>query len=193
MKISSQSTGRKKVIIVAIISCALLLTGVAAAYHYHVGPFSSSATSSVDLNPATDEQKKSGTTSKQQSIESSDNKQGVTGSDQPPAPAAQPDGSKSKVETIITAANQNGATLQIRSLISTVTNDGTCTLALTNSSSQQIVKTSGVQALSTSSTCKGFDIPTSDLSIGEWQAVISYESNTLTGTTSSKSIDIKAQ
>lgn len=100
-------------------------------------------------------------------------------SEQPPAPTPQPSG-KSKVTAAITAANQNGSTVQIRSIIYSVTSSGTCTLTLTKGSSI-VTKTAPVQAISSSSTCQGFDIPSSELSAGQWQIVLHFENDSLTG------------
>lgn len=67
-----------------------------------------------------------------------------------------------------TATNQSGSTIYIRSLIANaITNNGSCTLTLTNGSNTS-VQTSGTQALADSSTCKGFNIPSSTLPTGTW-------------------------
>lgn len=87
--------------------------------------------------------------------------------------------------TTITAANQNGGLLQIRSLISALSNSGVCELTLSKGT-KTITKTIGVQANANSSTCKGFDIPTSELSSGDWnitlKVTIGTQSSTATKT-----------
>lgn len=105
------------------------------------------------------------------------------GSDKPPSPAPQTGSDKKTVEVLITAANQNSGVLQVRALISTVVNTGNCTLTLTKSG-QTVTKTADTQALSSTSTCKGFDIPVSELSSGSWQLNLIYENDSLKGTAS---------
>lgn len=92
----------------------------------------------------------------------------------------QSNNSKSAVTVGITAANQNDATVQIRTIIYTPTNTGSCTLTLTKGSTK-ITKTASVQALPSSTTCKGFDIPISELSAGKWQIMLHFENTELTG------------
>lgn len=87
---------------------------------------------------------------------------------------------KSDVTVGITAANQNGATIQVRTIIYTTTNTGSCTLIFTKGGTK-VTKTASVQALPSSTTCKGFDIPTSELSAGKWQIALHFENTELTG------------
>lgn len=189
MKILPQKMSRKKVFTTCAAIAVVFLGVTAFAYHYQTWPFhTDNNPSTINLTPATSDQKKAGEATKQNSLESS--KQNLSGSDQPPAPTPQPGSSKSSVEVTITAANQNNATLQIRTLISAVVNDGSCTLTLANNSGKNLTYTASVQPLSTTSTCKGFDIPTSDLSPGSWSMTVVYNNDTLTGS-ASKTITIK--
>lgn len=89
----------------------------------------------------------------------------------------------------ITAANQNVDTLQIRTLIESFTDSGTCKLTLSNGT-QTIVRTVSVQATVNASTCRGFDIPLSELSAGEWTITIAISLSTQ-NTTLTKTITIK--
>lgn len=69
----------------------------------------------------------------------------------------------------ITSINTSTDPIQIRSIISgAVSNSGNCTLELIKGDII-ILKTSETYALPSSSTCKGFDINKSELSIGLWQ------------------------
>lgn len=130
----------------------------------------------------TEEQNKNGQQIKSQSLENSGSSKITSGSDQPPSPTQQSDG-KNVVEIIITAVNQTSVSLQIRLLISTLDSNGVCTLALQNKiiPSSVITLTSGAQAMSNTSTCKGFDIPINEITKGDWQATINYETTTLKG------------
>lgn len=134
---------------------------------------------SINYQPPTEEQKKAG----------DDIKQNSNNSDQPPAPTPVPGTNKSQIEMTITAANQNGSMFQLRSLIYAIAGDGTCTLTLSKGG-QVVTKTAEVQALASTSTCKGFDIPTSELSPGTWSAALKFENETLTATTSKTDIVI---
>ena len=128
-------------------------------------------TNGIDYSPATTEQQQSGS-----QVKSSGS------SDTPPAPTTIPGSDKKNVQIIITSANQNGTILQIRSQIGAVEDTGTCTLLLTSTGQTDITKTANAQALANTSTCQGFDVPTSELSNGLWHISISYSSSTLTGT-----------
>lgn len=147
---------------------------------------------STNYNPPTAEQKKAGSNVKLNTTSNpgSATKPGASGSpsDTPPAPTPQPNG-KSLVNVSITSANQNGSMLQIRAVIDTVTSSGTCTLTLSGGG-KTVTKTSGVQNLPSTSTCKGFDVATSELGSGTWTASLTFENSTLIGKTS-KTIAVK--
>lgn len=100
------------------------------------------------------------------------------GSDHPSKPVTDPKENKKIASLVISAVNQNDGVLQIRTLIGALTEEGSCTLTLTKDS-KTLTQTVGVQPTSSSTTCKGFDVPVSQLSPGEWQAVITFENSTL--------------
>lgn len=128
----------------------------------------------VDLGSATTDQQQAGKDIKKETVDSNN---------QPtPSPGA-------NIPVIISAASQNGSTLQVRSLIQSVISDGTCSLELSHNG-QKVTKSSGVQAMSSSSTCQGFDIPTSELSPGTWtiQLMISAKEGAGAAT---RSVDIQ--
>lgn len=181
MKISSRTNGQRNLAIAGLLALALVGGAVAAAYHYQLGPFKKSTPpNSINLAPPTADQKKAGDAAKQNAVQPAA-KSTPSGSDQPPAPVPQTGTSKNRVNVTITAANQTSSSYQIRALIEAVADNGTCTLTLTSSGGQSIVRTAGVQPLSTTSTCKGFDVPLSDLSPGTWNLLLSYDSPTLAG------------
>ncbi len=187
MKIIKQKS--KKTLIIIIAAAVVLLTGSSAfAYFNKLGPFSSSQNPNVNTKAATKEQQDAGQQVKQEKADE-DAKSKPSGSDQPAAPVPQPSG-KSTVTVSITAANQNSGMLQIRNLIEAVDSTGTCTLTLTKSGSTTVTKTAGVQALASSSTCQGFNIPVSELSKGTWNIDLLFENSTLKGT-ASKTVDIQ--
>lgn len=188
MKINKKIGSSKKKLIILGVSAVVLVIALLFFYLYKSqgslfgwAPFKKTS-SSINYEAPTDDQKKTGTATKENSINTEDSsKPNSSGSDQPPAPVSQPNG-KSKVDIAITTADQYGSTLRVRSDISTVTSSGTCTLTLTKSS-QTVTKTAGVQALPSSTTCQGFDVPTSELSPGTWQLTLHFESNELVADT----------
>lgn len=128
------------------------------------------------------QQKAAGEQTKSNAVDASNGK--AEANDTPPAPQPIEGTSKSSVGVTMTASAQNGSMYQMRFQIDSPTTDGTCTLTLTKGSST-VTKTANVQALAKISTCQGFDIPVSELSPGQWGAHLSYESSTLTGSTTS--------
>jgi len=187
MKITTQKSKKKLIIILTIVAIVIIGGGTVAAYVGKWGPFSSSESSKVNLKPATKEQQETGEKIKQSNADNAvQNK--PTGSDQPPAPVPQTNG-KSTVSVSITAANQNGTLLQVRSLIETVAN-GMCTLTLSRPGASVITKTADVQPLASSSTCQGFDIQTSGLSKGTWNMNLTFENSTIKGN-ASRTVDIQ--
>ena len=189
----------KKLIIAS--SVVILLVAGALTYVYSlngslfgwkVSKNTTSDNNKINYGPATSEQQKSGTQTKSDSVNNNSDpaKPTTNSSDTPPAPTPVPDSSKKSVLVAITAANQSGANFQIRTQINTVSDTGTCMLTLTKTGQPTVTKTAGVQAYASISTCKGFDVAVSELSLGTWQASISYDSSDLTGHIST-SITIK--
>jgi hypothetical protein len=180
-----RSKNKVKVLSLSI-AAVILLAGMAAAaaFYFKVGPFS------VDpsLNPPTREEKATGKDIKQQTVDQ-DSKGSQTGSDPSPSPKPIPGTSKSSVGADITAVNQDTAYLHIRMLIQAVTSSGTCTLTMSGPQQGSYSNTVEVQALPSTSTCKGFDIPLSKLSKGTWTINIKFSNSTLTAS-ASKSVVI---
>lgn len=126
--------------------------------------------------PATKEQKDEGVRVKESTVVSTNQKAGSK-SDTPTTPVLQPVG-KSTVDLTITKKDSANNFLQIRTVIGTLTNSGSCTLTLSRNGFS-IVKSTAVQALVSESTCTGFDVPLSDLAAGVWSVDIHFENNSL--------------
>lgn len=186
MKINTyKKSSSKKSTVAVIIAVVLILTLAAGSFIYVYAfdgnlfgwtkPNDSSQNNQNDINYdlPTEEQAESGTSIKENSI--NDNTDSTT--------------STPSIDISITAASQNDSMLQIRALIPVVTSNGSCTLTLT-AGSEVVTKTSEVQALSNASTCKGFDIPTSELSKGTWNIEVKYNNDSQIGTALGK-VDIK--
>lgn len=192
MKIKTRNKSSKaKTIIISLIVALLLITSVALyLYAFNGNLFGWSPNSKIDQNSSidydkpTDDQKEAGNATKENSTnnESDPTKPVVGGSDQPQAPIPQENG-KGKVDITITSSSIDNGTLQIRSIISAVTNSGTCALTLSKDG-KVVTKTAPVQALANSSTCQGFNIATNELSPGTWSLTLHFENATLMADTS---------
>jgi hypothetical protein len=188
MKINKPQN-KKTLMIIAAVAVVILVGLGASAYFNKWWPFTSSNSSTINTAPATKDQQEAGQKVKQTNADQDADNSKPSGSDQPSAPVTQPNG-KSTVTVSITAANQNGATLQIRSLIEAVNSDGTCTLTLSRAGYSSVTKTANVQPLASSSTCQGFDIPTAELSKGSWNVRLVFESSSLKGE-ASRTVEIQ--
>lgn len=178
MYIKIKKNPTKKILVTLLILIALAVLGY---FLYTRFISSKDNTSTINLAPPTSQQQQAGVQTKQNALDTSSTNPKTSGSDQPPQPTPIPNSSKSNVQVEITAANQNGATFQVRTLISAVVNDGTCTLTLQKAGYNTVTMTATTQALASTSTCKGFDIPTSQLAAGTWHLTVSYDNPTLTG------------
>lgn len=98
-----------------------------------------------------------------------------------PAPTETP-GSGDSVAVVITYASwePESAAVEVGAYVAAVDASGTCTLTLTQAGRAQ---TQTIDALADASTmsCGGFLIAGSDLSAGTWDAVVSYTSTQLSG------------
>ena len=88
----------------------------------------------------------------------------------------------STVPMSITTATVNDNTLQERALIEYITSDGSCTITMQGPNGATYTAASEVASLPSSTTCKGFDIPTSKLAPGKWAITMTFTHDTITGT-----------
>lgn len=145
-------------------------------------PFTSnnSEPSTSGNNPPSKEQVNSGASIKESSLKDG----GTSGSDQPATPVTQTDG-RQLVQLDITGVNKLDTVTSVGVLISTLDQNGTCNITVTSTSGDILYSSSvGVQAMSNTSTCKGFDIPNSSLSSTKYSIVVSYSSSNKYGTAS---------
>jgi hypothetical protein len=178
----------KKIILVFVILFLLLTGYTLTAYGFKFWPFTKN-----QFTEATEEQKTAGNNIKEKSLEnttegsgdkkSSPQSKTPRGSDPSPAPTPSPNGGKSTVVVSITAAtvDKSAATLYVRSLIQTISSNGTCTLSMRHSSGRTYSNSAGSQAGPSTSSCKGFNVPLSELTPGKWTITIHYEDATVTG------------
>lgn len=140
--------------------------------------------STVNYDPPTQEQKDEGLAAKEAFINKhySDMGKKDTNGNTPSAP-------NKDVSIIISSTSQTSDIAQIRTTIQT-TSSGSCTLAMTISGGKTVTREAETQNLGSYSTCKGFDIPLSELQAGTWDVTIKYENATESGTTNQQ-VEIK--
>ena len=166
----------------SVLAVALIIGAVSAAYALKIPPFTQRENSTINLDKPTNEEIQTGNDIKNEV--NGDNSQ--TGSD-PALPPEEITGSDNKsVNVEITASNIEDSILRVRTLIQYVTATGNCTLTLTGPQQKVYTQTATVQALPSSSTCRGFDIALSNLSSGEWKIELSFADNNIIGSSSSK-------
>ena len=173
-------TSKKKLILIVALVIAVILGGVAYLYRDNLGITGSQETpSNIDYSPPSDEEREGEKTAEQQTENSG------TSDNQTNSP-----GAHTSVGVEITSANQNGDTLQIRTLVQLVTNDGTCTVTLTKEGSDSVKKSAAIQAATTYSVCQGFNISTSDMAPGTWNIALTFENSSHSGSATG-TVDIK--
>lgn len=185
MKINKQTNNISKTGLTALITIFFVSSSVAAYYYVNREPAGS--TDEVNYSEPTDAQKKAGDQAKKQTIE---NDTSADASSPPTVDSLQDPklqgndttrySQDSSIKTKITAATVEDGTLYIRNTIDGIYQQGSCKLTLTKGS-RTVAKTAGIQALPQSSTCKGFNIPTAELSNGIWNITITITINGKTG------------
>ncbi len=186
MKIKKSHSTKKVIILSALLFLIIGVVGLIAYYSLTPTESPSNAGTTTDQNDTTPTEGRSVNPTIPDAKEET-----VTSPDQPssdpvpePTPSTESDG-KSTVGMEITAANQNDSTVTIRTLIEAITSLGTCKLIIKAVDSGKTYQASaGVQALPSSSTCKGFSVPVSELGTGQWNIAVTYESNDLKGSSS---------
>lgn len=190
MKQKTNKSNPKKVTLLIVLS-VLTLAAALVIYLYVFGgsfqnwsPGASQESSLTDdsLNndvdsPATPSQIDDGTSIKEESINK--DKQGGTSS-------------SADVQVKITQATQNAdlTGLRVRVVIQRLTSSGQCKLTVQSGSTTKVY-TASVQALASTSTCKGFDIPRNELSPGQWNISVVYSDGKYSGSDSINSIEVK--
>ena len=185
MKINTHKSSSPRKSTVAIIVALMLIIAVAAGSFVYVYAFNGNLfgwsnqtqqktddADGVNYEAPTEEEVTTGSSIKQDSIEN--NKTSTP---------------SSSLDLSITALNQTSDTLRVRVLIPSIVSSGTCTASLVKGS-LLVSRSVETQALSNASTCKGFDIPLSELAAGKWNITVNFENETQKGTTSS-TVEIK--
>ena len=186
MQIQRKNVSRKKLVIIAL--AALLLVGgtAAALYATNMWPFTKNADTEVnkiDLSKPSEEAKETGESIKKQNTDSQDKVD--NSSDRAVAPETS-DGSKAASGLRITSASQNDDQVVIRILIPVLTGSGTCELTMDGPNGAIFNSSASVQALSSSSTCEGFNVPTAQLANGTWKITVELNNEKLSGSDTSE-------
>lgn len=172
-----QKKSSKKIIILTILLAVIIFAGICFVYIYTKNNKDSNGVpnnSEQDLKKTASELDKN----PNQQNAANDQKQNTVNDN-----IDKPTNSVSEnISVTLSASNKNGDVYQIRYLIQQAINEGTCTLVLTKDS-DTVTKTASVQFLSSYSTCQGFNIPTSELGSGKWQAILTVKSGNSTGST----------
>jgi len=192
MQISKRNTGKRKIAIILATLITLAAVAIATAVLAKIGPFEpkdNGTDTHVNLDKPSDEQVKAGEAIKKDSVNSGD-KGASSGSDSSTPPSPSSSGNTTDVTMNITAANQDSDTLYIRTLIQLVTSSGSCQIKMNGPNGKTYSATSNVQAVSSSSTCEGFNIPTSNLSAGNWTINVTFSNGSYSAATS-KEVTIK--
>jgi len=133
-------------------------------------PFGSGTPSTNGDNPASTQQITAGSQIKSDAVQ--DGKS--SGSDQPTSPVVQNDG-RLLIQVDITSVTKIDSITRVGILISVLDQSGTCSLTVTSPTGDATYSASaGVQAMSNSSTCRGFDIPNSSLPAGAYTITVNY-------------------
>ena len=174
MKIHKNKSLNKKLIVALIIGTLLVVSVAIAVYAYmsrQTAP-PSNTQSTVNYSAPSEEEVTTGEDIKK-------NSETAPGSDPSPEPSPTTPGGKATVPMSITATSQDVSAVHVRALIETITASGSCTLTMQGPNSKTYTATAGVQPSSSTTTCKGFDIPISSLSVGQWSVLIVFENDTL--------------
>ncbi len=157
----TNSTSKNKMRIITVVAVLLLCCAVFVIYTLYKPERPGSTKyddSTINYKPATKEEIAEGNTAKEETIQENSSENATD------APAK-------SISQQITSSSISDGVLYVRNEIVGVYTSGSCTLTMSKDS-QSIVKKSGVQALAKTSTCKGFNIPVSELSKGIWSIIL---------------------
>jgi hypothetical protein len=167
MKITNRNNNTKRII--AIVVAIICIAAISLAVYWYLSHRNGqqTGTNKVNLNPPTQEEKQAGTSAKQQAVERD---QAIKNNDS----TSTTNPSSSSLSVDITASNKTSSLIQIRVQINSIVNSGTCDITLTNGASS-VHHSAAISPLASTSTCKGFDIPLSELSPGKWNYTITVK------------------
>lgn len=183
MKINKKSFSKKPFIITVVI-----LLVVASGYGAYAAantqwPFQASTSQNQAITSSSS--KTTDGSQKSSEVDSTKQPSGTT-EDSPKTPAKNEGSSdlpKNQINVTITSISTHDGIVKVKSLINDIVSNGTCTLTF-EKGDDIITKTSGIQPMPGSSTCKGFNIPVSELGKGTWQVKLSVTTDEKAGSAS---------
>lgn len=135
--------------------------------------------STINYTPATPQEKADSNQHKDDIVKNQD--QASNNASQPTAKPVTP---------IIVDASQYGDVIEVRGFVPQITEaNGTCTYTFTGAST--FTRQQAAVADATTTRCPAFDLPTSLFAPGTWSTTITYTSPTHTGTSDSRSFEVK--
>lgn len=179
MRLNSKKP-RKKLIITISVIVALVIGGSAYALILQSNN-SSNKNTSDNSKTATDNS--DGASDSDSGSDSTDTGSKTADSNDKTQPTYEGDNanSSSALTGVISYKSVVDTNLVIRTTIDQMISSGTCSLTLSNGQ-KTVTRTSDVMLNPSSSTCEGFDIPTSELGSGTWSIEIDISGGNKTGT-----------
>lgn len=178
MRTKQKKSSKKALIITSIIAVVLVAGGTAFALREQLGLVSPSSETTHDTSSNADP------TPNKDTLEQQEPEQDTAPSpdkDAEPATPVTNDGTtdprKAADEIIISSVNQDGNTLAIRTLIRPLVSGGQCVLTMGKVGQTSVRQESGIQAMPSYSTCKGFNIDVSKMEKGSWNVEVVYKNN----------------
>ena len=180
MKINNpKKKSPKKILIITLVIAVLFVAG-AGAYFLFSPKNEQDAQNNTD---ATDSQSKSTDSSTEKTgkntIETDDTGHEAE-KDITPSYEGENTNASQTLTGVINYAGVTNGTLMIRTTINQTLSSGTCQLTLSNGS-KTVTRSSNIAQNPSSSTCEGFDLPTSELGSGNWTITITVTSGDRTG------------
>lgn len=191
MKSIKKATHRKRTLVI-ILAVLVVIAGSYTAFAAvsKTGPFApapvANNSDSTNYDPPTDEQKEAGDKT------SDEAKTNDPTTEQPtptkPTDNTAPDTPSGSTVDVTMNMGGNTSVFQLRAQIQSL-KSGTCTLTM-KMGEKTVKKTAPTQAMSSYSTCQGFNIPRSELPAGTWHVTLSFKgSSNVTGkTTATKTL-----
>lgn len=177
---------KSKIVISAVIVAAIFVAGYLVWQHYRTDKApnikNNSSTPKIDYGPATDDQKDAAGINNTKNDAPSTSQSATENKNKP--------GNKKTVSVIVTTWKQKNGSITVNGYVDgIIESNGTCTLTLAKGG---VIKTASrpAQLNTTNTTCGESDIPTSSLSLGTWQATLSYTSKTSSGTSDEFPVDV---
>lgn len=187
MKIKKQSSQRKKIlaIVTGMIVLLLLSSGLYLYYSSYNKQSDNPQGYPINYGPPSEDQKQAGDKIK-------DNSNSAGTDDRQEVPSSNGSHNKTDVPVTIIDASQYGSNIDVRAYAAGVTEtDGSCTVTLTQGS-QKVTRTARTAVSASTTQCAEVTIPITELPVrGTWSVVVTYDSSTSTGQSSSASIEVR--